>query len=181
MKNKTSDFEVGKKYIINYDSLSYEQIGELHYPIREGEPVNIEEITNDEIMISVFEKSDKITLKIKPINLYKGEVNSNYINKLKKISKVNDKLWPVIVCSSKIGFFGGLFLFFYGILNIFFKFTARSFYSRVAMGSIILLFITIILVLFIFLLSYLIFLQFIVKKKGMEFISYLKNTKKDIL
>lgn len=121
MKNKTSDFEVGKKYIINYDSLSYKQIGEFHYPIREGEPVNIEEITNDEIVISVFAKSNKITTKIKPINLYKGEISSNYINKIKKFSKANDKLFSVIDCFSKIGILCGLFLFCYGTINVFFE------------------------------------------------------------
>ena len=107
-------------------------MGEFHYPIKEGEPVNIEEITNDEIVISVFAQSDKITTKIKPINLYKGELNSNYINKVKKFSKLHDKICPVIDCFIKIGFFCGIFLMFYGMFNIFL--TKISFYSIISVS-----------------------------------------------
>lgn len=89
IKNKTSDFEEEKKYIINYGSLSYEQI--KGFQIIAGEPVTVEEIKNDEIVVSVinqYEKENQVRIFIKPENLYKGEVNAKYIDNVERKSKL---------------------------------------------------------------------------------------------
>lgn len=83
MKNKATDFEVGKIYIINYTAISYEQIRNIDTVILEGTPVIVKEIDNEKITVELFiDGGENITLL--PENLYKGELNEQSLQRMEK-------------------------------------------------------------------------------------------------
>lgn len=81
MKAKISDFRIGKIYIIDYDSLTYEQALEMAPYIYFGDPVIISGYEDDKIKVLCSEGKEFMIL---PRNLYKGAVDENILIKMQK-------------------------------------------------------------------------------------------------